>query len=140
MMKQSQASDQWAYFQAKSIKGYLYEIQKDQIELQMKTHATGLTPEDVKIYQQKADAYAEKIAGYQGEKGAIQTEAKKLEELRDNAQQHGKAFGVAIIFLQVAILLSSIAALLKIKPVWFVGLAVGVFGLLHFANGFLLFL
>lgn len=44
-----------------------------------------------------------------------------------------------VIFLQIAILLSSIAALLKTKPIYFAGLAVGGVGMVYFANGFLLF-
>jgi hypothetical protein len=49
-------------------------------------------------------------------------------------------FGIAVIFLQIAILLSSIAALMKKKSVWVVGLIAGACGLIYFANGFFLFL
>lgn len=45
-----------------------------------------------------------------------------------------------MIFLQIAILLSSIAALIKKKPVWVLGMAVGGVGIVYFADGFLLFL
>jgi hypothetical protein len=37
VLSQSQSSDQWAYYQAKSLKGYLYEVQQDTLELEMKT-------------------------------------------------------------------------------------------------------
>ena len=47
--------------------------------------------------------------------------------------------GLAVIYLQIAILLSSIAALLKKPFIYWVGLAVGVVGLVYFANGFFLF-
>lgn len=33
VLSQSQASDQWAYYQAKGIKSYLYEMQKEKLEL-----------------------------------------------------------------------------------------------------------
>ena len=36
ILRQTQASDQWAYYQAKSIKGYLYELQKEKLELELK--------------------------------------------------------------------------------------------------------
>jgi uncharacterized membrane-anchored protein len=74
------------------------------------------------------------------EKAEIQREAKKFESLNEDAQKHTQIFGIAVIFLQIAILLSSIAALMKKKMVWIVGLIVGVFGLIYFANGFFLFL
>lgn len=35
VLSQAQASNQWAFFQAKSIKGNLYEIQKEKIELEL---------------------------------------------------------------------------------------------------------
>jgi len=45
-----------------------------------------------------------------------------------------------VVFLQMAILLSSIAALMKKKAVWAVGLTVGAAGLVYFVDGYLLFL
>ena len=60
--------------------------------------------------------------------------------MRDDAQKHAQIFGIAVIFLQIAILLSSIAALMKKKSVWVVGLITGACGLVYFANGFFLFL
>ena len=36
VLSQSQATNQWAYYQAKGIKGYLYEIQKEALELEFK--------------------------------------------------------------------------------------------------------
>jgi hypothetical protein len=43
------------------------------------------------------------------------------EALHDDAQKHAQIFGIAVIFLQIAILLSSTAALMKKKPVWVLG-------------------
>jgi len=140
VLSQTQASDQWAFFQSKSIKGYLYEMQKDQLEMQVKTLGAQLSPELGAEYSKKIDGYASKIAKYESEKTKIQGDAKKLEKLRDDAQRHGQPFGVAVIFLQIAILLSSIAALLKKKYVWLLGVVIGSYGLLQFANGFFLFL
>jgi hypothetical protein len=47
---------------------------------------------------------------------------------------------MAVIFLQISILISSIAALIKRKYLWEIGIAVGAVGLVYFLNGFLLFL
>ena len=63
-----------------------------------------------------------KVAKYDGEKAEIQKEAAGFEEAKAEAQKHGAAFGLAVIFLQIGILLSSIAALLKQKPVYYLGL------------------
>jgi hypothetical protein len=140
VLSQTQASDQWAFFQSKSIKGYLYEMQKDQLEMQMKTQGGKLSPELAAAYQQKIGGYSAKIAKYEAEKNKITVDAKKLEAVRDDAQRHSQAFGVAVIFLQIAILLSSIAALLKKKYVWVIGVVIGTYGVLQFVNGFFLFM
>jgi hypothetical protein len=140
VLSQTQASDQWAFFQSKSIKGYLYEMQRDQLEIQLKA-LSGRSSELIGAeYRKKIDAYNKKIAKYEAEKGQIQKDARRLEETRNEAQKHGQAFGVAVIFLQIAILLSSIAALLKKKYVWVLGVVVGCYGILQFANGFFLFM
>ena len=140
VLSQTQASDQWAYFQAKSIKGNLYEMQRDLLEMQVKAQGASLTPYLAEEHRQKIAGYAAKIAKYDSEKTQIQADAKRLESVRDDAQRHGRAFGVAVIFLQIAILLSSIAALLKKKYVWVLGLLIGSYGILQFANGFFLFM
>ena len=140
VMSQTQASDQWAYFQSKSIKGYLYEMSKEKLELEVKS-LTGMGQrEAVAGYEKKIAEYGKKIAKYDSEKSQIQAEAKRFEKVRDDAQLHGQAFGIAVIFLQIAILLSSIAALLKQKLVWILGMAVGVVGIVSFVNGFILFM
>jgi hypothetical protein len=139
LLNQTQASDQWAFYQSKSIKGYLYEIQSDQLDLQRKLAGAGAPAAVLAEYEQKLAQYSQKIAKYEKEKEQIMADARALEKSRDEAKQHQSAFGMAVIFLQVTILLSSIAALLKKKPVWYGAMAVGVVGLAYFANGFLLF-
>ncbi len=140
ILSQTQASDMWAFYQAKSIKGYIYEMQKDKLELELKAMGPRSSRPVAEDYQKRIDAYGKKIKKYDEEKATIEKDARNLEKVRDDAQIHSKAFGMAVIFLQIAILLSSIAALLKKKPVWYAGLVTGVLGLVYFANGFLLFL
>jgi hypothetical protein len=139
VMSQTQASDQWAFYQAKSIKGYIYEMQKDKLELELKMLGARAPQAAVEEYGKKIEEYGKKVAKYEGEKAEIQKEAKKFEGIRNDAQKHGQAFGIAVIFLQIAILLSSIAALIRKKYIWVIGMVVGVAGVVCFANGFFLF-
>ena len=139
VLSQSQASDQWAYYQSKSIKGYVYELQKEKLDLELK--AGSRLPASLKEeYEKKIDSYGKKIARYEEEKVKIEKDAKRLESVRDEAQRHAQAFGMAVIFLQIAILLSSIAALMKKRIVWMLGLLTGISGIVYFINGFFLFL
>ena len=139
VLSQSQATNQWAYYQAKGIKGYLYEIQKEALELEFKKDKIRGAKTLQEEYEKKIDLYAQKIKKYEGEKAEISKEAKRLETLRDDAQKHSGIFGLAVIFLQIAILLSSIAALMKKKVVWVIGMGAGAVGVVYFVNGFLLF-
>ena len=138
VMSQSQASDEWAFFQAKSIKLYLNQMQMESLSLRLSDSPK--SKESANNYQEKIADYKKKIEKYEQEKAEIQEKAKKLEGARDESQKHSQAFGMAIIFLQIAILLSSIAGLLKKKMVWYVGMATGVIGLFYFVDGFLLIL
>lgn len=140
VISQAQASDQWAYYQAKSIKGYVYELQKEKFEMDLKTMKAGMSHALAADYHKRIDAYDQKIRKYDEEKVDIRKKAGELETERDSAQKHSGAFGLAAMFLQIAILLSSIAALMKQKYFWHLGLASGAFGLVYFFNGFFLFL
>ncbi|HUO76597.1 MAG TPA: DUF4337 domain-containing protein [Thermodesulfovibrionales bacterium] len=140
VLAQTQASDQWAYYQAKSIKGYIYETQKEKFELELKGSGSKMPRSMVEDYTQRIDSYSRKIKKYEEEKKQIEQEARKFESVKDDAQRHAQIFGMAVIFLQIAILLSSIAALLKKKIVWVLGLFLGVAGLVYFMNGFFLFI
>ncbi|MBF0544896.1 MAG: DUF4337 domain-containing protein [Candidatus Riflebacteria bacterium] len=140
VMFQTQASDQWAFYQAKSIKGYLYDIQREMLELELRERSDSSPPSLLEGHKNQIASFAGKVAKYEDEKKQIQEAAKKLEASRDDAQKHQQIFGMAVIFLQISILLSSIAALLKKKSFWLMGLAVGLVGVVYFANGFLLFM
>ena len=140
VLTQSHAANQWAYYQAKSIKGYLHEIEKEKLELELKVMGSRAPKSIVDDYEKKIESYSKNIKRYDEEKAQIQKDAKNYEALHDDAQKHAQIFGIAVIFLQIAILLSSIAALMKKKPVWVLGLILGVFGVIYFINGFFLFL
>lgn len=140
VLSQSQAANQWAYFQAKSIKGYLYELQKEKMALELKALDSKVSKTLKEEYRSKVDFYSKKLTKYAEEKAAIEKEARNFETIRDDAQKHSQAFGVAVIYLQIAILLSSIAALMKKKPVWVLGSIIGAWGVVNFLNGFWLFM
>ncbi len=140
MLSQAQASDQWAYYQAKSVKGYVYDLQKEKFEMDAKAVKPGMSRTLGAEYQKKIDAYGDKVRKYEEEKADIMKKAQALETTRDEAQKHAGAFGLAAMFLQIAILLSSIAALMKKKYFWYLGIASGVIGVGYFFNGFFLFM
>lgn len=140
VMSQSQASDEWAFYQSKSIKSYMYQMQKENLELKLLDLPKSTPHKIINNYQDKIADYTKKIEKYEQEKIELQAKAKQLENVRDESQKHSQAFGMAIIFLQIAILLSSIAGLLKKKLVWYGGIATGLVGLFYFLDGFFVIL
>ena len=137
VLSQAQASNQWAYYQAKSLKSYLYEIRKQEIEAEIAANVGRWPPETAAIYRSLSSDYSAQMARYAAEKDTIQAEARRLEIVRDDAQRHARIFSEAVIFLQIGILLSSVAALMRKKPLWIIGSLSGAVGLYHFAMGFI---
>lgn len=74
VMSQSQASDQWSYFQAKSIKGYVYELQKEKFEMDLKA-GRSMNKALAADYEKRIAAYQEKIGRYEKEKEEIRRKA-----------------------------------------------------------------
>ncbi len=140
VLAQSHAANQWAYYQSKSLKGYLYEIQKETLEFDLQEKGASMSAQGLEDLKDRIASYGKRIEKYDSGKAEITREARKFEQIRDDAQRHSRIFGIAVIFLQIAILLSSVAALMKKKPVWYLGLLVGAVGVFYFIDGFLLFL
>lgn len=141
LLNQTSASDQWAFYQSKSIKSALTSNQKDNLELQKELLSIeSHSKEDLSKYDAKIALYKEQIKRYDEEKAGIKAKAEAFEKDRNDCQEHGSQFGIAVIFLQVTILLSSIAGLLKKKPVWYLSLGIGIIGIVFFIDGFFLFL
>lgn len=136
LMNQSKASDQWAFYQSKSLKSYIFEMQCDNLELQ-KDAVKGDVEQK---YEDKINYYKEKIKQYEKEKAEIKQSAENFEKERDLNKEHSTIFGIAVVFLQVSILLSSIAALIKKKMIWYLSMIVGCFGVFYFFDGFFLFM
>jgi hypothetical protein len=140
LLNQTLASDQWAFFQSKSIKSYIYDMRRENLEIQVASLEKQKGNESlIEKYNGMIADYTQKVKTYETEKEAISKVAKGYENIRDESKLHSGKFGVAVIFLQISILLSSIATLSKKKFVWICGLILGVVGILYFIDGFFLF-
>ena len=131
------ASDQWAFYQAKANREYLYELQGEKLALDLKAVEKSSPGDLVEDYRKKIESYRQRVLKYQTEKEEIMKEAKHLEKERDESLEKREIYGVAIIFLQMGILLCSIAALMKRKWIWAIATLVGAAGILYFVRGFL---
>src|SRR5580658_207104 len=118
-MSQAQASDQWNFYQAQSVKQHMFELTKAQL-------VKGGTDAENARGQKDFDA---KIADYDARKVKIKDDAERLEKRRDIASQIGGKLGLSISCFSVAIATASLCLLTKKKPLWFCSMvfaAVGV--------------
>jgi len=138
IMAQGQESDQWAYYQAKSIKGHTFEVNHRVLELQLLTQR-GVPPEVSEEYRKTMAKYAEEIKRYDGEKKDIKQKAEGIAKAKLKAQEMGGNFAYALIFLQIALMLASISSLTKRKYLWYIALVCNIGWLFFFLDAWLLF-
>jgi hypothetical protein len=113
VVNQAKASDQWAYYQAKSIRRYESEIARDILAPQA----------------DKAAAYQKSMERYEKEGADIQKEAQGLENESRSEGQKAERYEFGEVFFEVSIVLASVAILTKRKPIWWVSIAGGLVGL-----------
>src|SRR5208337_3054468 len=64
VLAQSQAANQWAYYQSKSLKGYLYEVQKETLESDLQQKEATLSDQGLNDLKNRIDSYGKRIAKY----------------------------------------------------------------------------
>jgi hypothetical protein len=124
-MSQVQASDEWNYYQAQSLKQHLFEVTRRQIA----KNAT-----DPEALQQQKE-YEAKIAEYEKRRTESSAKAKKLEGKRDYAGRVGAKLGLALTCFSVSIAMASICMMSKKKPLWFLAMALAAFGVVQMIVG-----
>jgi hypothetical protein len=114
---QAEASDQWAYYQAKGIKAATAEAAR--------TSWLAIAKEPPAEYSEKQKRYGE-------EQKEIEKKARELEKERDAKsseadhllhRHHG--FANAVALFQVSIALGAVAALTRSRPVWWGSMLLG---------------
>jgi hypothetical protein len=122
MLEQVKSSDQWAYYQSKSIKAELAAS-----TAQIFSAIGKPLPAD----------NAAKMEQYKTDKEEIR---KKAEELESSSEQHMRVhvvFSRAVTIFQIAIAISAIAILTRKKAMWYASMALMILGCYFLALGFL---
>ncbi len=107
LLTQQKSSDQWAFYQAKNIRRYSAQVAQDTLA-QMKAG-----PEVIGKYVKDGQKYDKQMED-------IQKDAKEFENESEKAGGQAERFHIGEVFLEVAIVLSSLAILSK-RRVFFVG-------------------
>jgi uncharacterized protein DUF4337 len=109
MLNQIEASSQWSYYQAKSIKAAV---------LDAKAAFTG-TPDE---------SDQSKSARYEKEQEEIKSEAERKEAAAKSFFHKHEVFARGVTMFQIAIAIAAISALTRKRSFWFVSLVFGAFG------------
>jgi hypothetical protein len=116
VLYQAQASDQWSFYQAKGVKGHLYEI-------------------NAQVFPKLSDEFTKKAEKYKNDQEKIKKDAQKYESIRDQKSEESAYYyekhhilSFAITFLQISIALASISALTRNKTFWLGSLMLSLIG------------
>lgn len=122
---QSEASDQWAFYQAKGIKAAVQEASR--------TPWLAMGKEPPSQYKEKMERYGQEQAEIRN--NALEKERERDEKLKESDhllhKHHG--FADAVALFQVSIAMGAVAALTRYRLVWFGSLLAGCAGIAFFA-------
>ncbi len=113
LLSQQKASDQWAYYQAKSSRRYESEIARDLFAA---------------LKGEKTAEYAANVEKYKKDSDEIQEKAKELEKESELLGRQAVRLHFGEVFLEVAIVFASLAILAKRPSLWGVSIVGAVIG------------
>jgi uncharacterized membrane protein YcjF (UPF0283 family) len=130
LLFQNHATDQWSYYQAKNIRRHNYEMAEDMLAL--------VEFKDKAAADKVREQYHKEAERYTKEQSDIEEQAKDLEN--ESAKEHRKAdrFDLGEVFLEIVLVICSLALLSGKRMFWFLGMVSGVAGLAVAVTGILL--
>ena len=138
LLAQQQASDQWAFYQAKVVREHLYRSQKLRLKVDLLERGSSMKPEAREKFESMLKNMGEEETRYGTEKKEIEKEAKKLEHERDVNRSKDPYFNYGEVLLQIAIVMASISIISGSRPIFYFALVGAILGTLFSLNGFLL--
>jgi hypothetical protein len=143
-----QASDTWAFYQAKNIRQTSLRLAADDLQLRLPT----LPPEQQAAARNLIGSYEATVARYESEpdpqdptnplkgegKKELSARAQDWEAKRDHAQRQDPNFDYARALFEIAIVLGSVSIVAASRPLLGAAIGVGVLASLLMLNGFFL--
>jgi hypothetical protein len=125
ILERMKASDNWNYYQAKSIKSSVVESRIDAREAaSAEGGRAAARPQD-----------RETLARYEKEQQKIKADAEEEEQSSTTHFARHVTLSYGVTLFQVAIAVSAISALTKRKAFWFVGMGLGAVGVVFLVLG-----
>ena len=125
----------WQYYQAKTTRVQFIDIQKNLLQMQAQKNDAGVYGLTPALQEQIAALEADRVKQDKKSKD-LSAEAKQLGKKKAVINKKGNWYMLSVVFFQIAIMLSSVSALLKRKELWFIGLVFGAGAIGIFVHGF----
>ena len=138
LLAQQQASDQWAFYQAKANREHQYRLQKLRLEVEFAERGPSMDAAARQQYQELLLKTAQEEERYSAEKKDIEAEARKFEQERDINRQRDPNFDYAHVLLQIAIVTASVSILASSRSLYAFSLLFAALGTVLMLNGYLL--
>jgi len=119
---QTKANDQWAYYQAKNVRSHMYEAD---------AQLAGVTANGQKL----AEDFHNRAGEQKKDAEEIRHKAEELENETNAASRRANQFDTAEIFLEIAIVLCSIALLTDLRGFWLFSFVFTAIGVVFMARG-----
>jgi Domain of unknown function (DUF4337) len=129
ILMQTRATDQWGYYQAKNMRRNNLEA-LDEVLTALENTKADRAEEVRKHFQAEIDKYRE-------QQTEIQTEARGLEGDVARASRRADRFDLGEVFLEIALVVTSITLLTDNRRYWYLGIGLACLGLVAAASGFL---
>jgi hypothetical protein len=130
LLLQNRASDQWAYYQAKSIRRHTYELFLDLMSIS----ALAKSPQAEKVKQK----YEREMERYGDQQKDTESEARALENEVRHEQRKANWFDLGEVLLEAALVISSMSLITSKRFFWKIGLVFAAGGVLVAARSFFL--
>jgi Domain of unknown function (DUF4337) len=127
---QTKVADEWAYYQAKTIRRHTDELFAD-----LTTIVASKDPAQAAQLHQKYLAEADR---YRDEQKDLDAEAHKLEQETARERRHSDRYDLGEVFLEIALVVTSITLLSGRPAFWYAGMVLGAIGVAVAATGPLL--
>ena len=127
LLLQNQSSDRWAQYQAKSIRRHTYELFQDLLDVS--------PVRDPEAAGKVRERYAREVERYRDEQKEIDAEARKLEAETAHARRQADRFDLGEVFLEVALVITSLTLLTRRRRFWFAGMAIAAAGIVIASSG-----
>jgi len=129
LLLQTKATDQWSYYQAKNMRRNNLEA-LDEVLTALENTKEERATEVRKHFHEEIDKYRDQQKDIQGE-------ARNLEAEVQVASRRADRFDLGEVFLEIALVVTSITLLTDKRAYWYFGFVLAAIGLVSAASGFL---